>query len=153
MREEQRDSTKGIYERTESSMSEELKSLSSTILTNTDEEFVGPEYEEDAYYSGGLTATPSFDDLEASDSEEILVHWHHESGEIEEIEPVDFKEDNKGHIRSTRGELRLLRQMLREKSKKLIDFVKGDNVRLFFFIYYWFCLRLRFVYYDLMLFL
>lgn len=93
-----------------------------------DEEFVGPEFEEDAYYSS-LAATPSFDDFEASDSEEILVHWHHESGEIEEIAEADFAaagpEPIRGAevVRSTRGELRRLRSRLRAR---LLGLVRGD---------------------------
>lgn len=109
-----------------------MKSLNNNAAVKADEEFVGPEYEEDAYYSG-LTATPSFDDLEASDSEEILVHWHQDSGEIEEIEEADFKEDRPDHVRSTRKELRLIRTMIRDKSMRLLAMVKGV---LRSFIYY-----------------
>ncbi|XP_023244897.1 uncharacterized protein LOC106647942 [Copidosoma floridanum] len=88
---------------------------------STDEEFVGPEYEEDAYYSNAsLAATPSFDDLEISDSEEILVHWHQDTGEIEEIEEADFKGEHEGHVRSTRGELRKLRARIGEKLRGLV---------------------------------
>lgn len=102
------------------------KAGSESANGTTDEEFVAPEFEEDAYYTS-LVATPSFDDLEASDSEEILVHWHQDTGEIEEIEEADFREDEKGYARSTRRELRLLRSRIREKSRRLLGLVKGDN--------------------------
>ena len=98
----------------------------SAFSLTADEEFVGPEYEEDAYYSSTLAATPSFDDLDASDSEEILVHWHQDTGEIEEIEEAEFREEESGHLRSTRRELRLLKARIREKSRRLLGLVKGD---------------------------
>ncbi|XP_023317078.1 tumor protein D52 isoform X4 [Trichogramma pretiosum] len=134
MREEQRDSSNSSSMKTshELNSSNDNKSslaasnVAGTTTPNTDEEFVGPDYEEDDYYSGGLTATPSFDDLEASDSEEILVHWHHDSGEFEEIREAEFRED-KGHLRGTRGELRQLRQKLREKSRQLLNLVRGED--------------------------
>uniref|UniRef100_A0ABD2XJZ2 Tumor protein D54 n=1 Tax=Trichogramma kaykai TaxID=54128 RepID=A0ABD2XJZ2_9HYME len=135
MREEQRDSSNNSSSSMKTShelnngndkSSSAASNVAGSTTPNTDEEFVGPDYEEDDYYSGGLTATPSFDDLEASDSEEILVHWHHDSGEFEEIREAEFRED-KGHLRGTRGELRQLRQKLREKSRQLLSLVRGED--------------------------
>ncbi|KAJ8686273.1 hypothetical protein QAD02_022067 [Eretmocerus hayati] len=101
-------------------------STGSTSGVHQHEEFVGPEFEEDAYFSS-LAATPSFDDLDASDSEEILVHWHHDTGEIEEIDEADFKEERPGDMRSTRKELRLLRAKIRDKSMRLLGLVRGED--------------------------
>ncbi|XP_031786766.1 tumor protein D52 isoform X3 [Nasonia vitripennis] len=103
----------------------EKTDASSTTSAATDEEFVGPEFEEDAYYSS-LAPTPSFDDLDdVSDSEEILVHWHQEAGEIEEIEEADFREEREGDQKGTRREFRLLKAKIREKSRRLLGLVKG----------------------------
>lgn len=113
-----------------------IESMKSLEQVATDEEFVGPEFEEDAYYCYSLAATPSFDDLDASDSEEILVHWHHDTGEIEEIDVVDFQQhqqlqhcDNPSEAgtaipanvhHTTRGELRRLRARLRDRLLSLV---------------------------------
>lgn len=106
-------------------INEKTDATSTTSATATDEEFVGPEFEEDAYYSS-LAPTPSFDDLDdISDSEEILVHWHQEAGEIEEIEEADFREERVGDQKGTRREFRLLKAKIREKSRRLLGLVKG----------------------------
>ncbi|XP_008207472.1 tumor protein D54 isoform X2 [Nasonia vitripennis] len=108
----------------------EKTDASSTTSAATDEEFVGPEFEEDAYYSS-LAPTPSFDDLDdVSDSEEILVHWHQEAGEIEEIEEADFREEREGDQKGTRREFRLLKAKIREKSRRLLGLVKGEDAAL-----------------------
>ncbi|XP_058804642.1 tumor protein D52 isoform X2 [Phymastichus coffea] len=99
-----------------------------------DEEFVGPEFEEDAYYCYSLAATPSFDELDASDSEEILVHWHQDSGEIEEVEEADLSRicqggAPEGSLRATtRGELRRLRARIRARLLALVG--RGEDAAL-----------------------
>jgi hypothetical protein len=54
----------------------DAKLIGKKILT-IEEEFVDPEFEEDAYYST-LSVTPSFDDLETNNCGEILMHWHYD---------------------------------------------------------------------------
>lgn len=56
--------------------------------SENEREFESLEYEEDAYYSK-LTTTPSFDDIDELDDEEVdelVVHcWRDSNGEIDEI--------------------------------------------------------------------
>lgn len=95
-------------------------------------EFVGPEFEEDAYFSH-VAATPSFDDFDAevSDPDDVLVHWHQDSAE--EIEAVDFREEdsirtnNHKKINRTRRDFNLVKEKIRDKSKQFMDFVKGER--------------------------
>ncbi|KAL6424331.1 hypothetical protein ACFW04_009853 [Cataglyphis niger] len=120
--------------------------------SENEREFESLEYEEDVYYSK-LTTTPSFDDIDEVDDEEVdelVVHcWRDSNGEIDEIVVDDgnlsvetefLPEEGSGGGRKKKRSIRVIFQDLskpylarisnRQNYKKFLELVKGEDASL-----------------------
>lgn len=115
--------------------------------SENEREFESLEYEEDVYYSK-LTTTPSFDDIDELDDEEVdelVVHcWRDSNGEIDEIVVDDgnlsietefLPEEGSRHGRKKKRSIRVIFQDLSkpylarisnsQNYKRFLELVKG----------------------------
>ncbi|XP_050461142.1 tumor protein D52 isoform X2 [Cataglyphis hispanica] len=120
--------------------------------SENEREFESLEYEEDVYYSK-LTTTPSFDDIDEVDDEEVdelVVHcWRDSNGEIDEIVVDDgnlsvetefLPEEGSGDGRKKKRSIRVIFQDLSkpylarisnsQNYKKFLELVKGEDASL-----------------------
>ncbi|XP_011634338.1 uncharacterized protein LOC105425311 isoform X2 [Pogonomyrmex barbatus] len=121
--------------------------------SENEREFESLEYEEDAYYSK-LTTTPSFDDIDELDDDEVdelVVHcWRDSNGEIDEIVVDDgnlsveseflSQEELRDGCKKKKRSIRVIFQDLSkpylarisnsQNYKKLLELIKGEDASL-----------------------